>query len=187
MKLTVAIVTWNSGKFMRSCLEGLKDQTFKNFELLIVDNNSSDNTINIVRSEYPTAKIIINKDNLGFCGGHNIGIKNSIGEYYMPYNPDIIADENFLYKMLEAIELEDDIGSVSGKLLRYDLKNNCKTNIIDSTGIYFKKNRRSLDRGAEEVDVGQYEDAQYVFGPSGAAPLYRRSMLESIKLDNQYF
>lgn len=187
-KLTVCIVTWNSEKYIRNCLKSLVKQSYTNFDLLIIDNNSKDNTLQIVNEIAPFAQIIESKTNLGFCGGHNLGMKISKGEYYMPFNPDIVAEENFLLKMVEAIEMSDDItGSVSGKLLRYDPILNKKTNIIDSTGIYFKKNRRSLDRGAEELDNGQYDKVQYVFGSSGAAPLYKKKMLEDIKINEQYF
>lgn len=187
-KLTVCIVTWNSEKYIRNCLKSLNNQTFRDFELLVVDNNSSDNTLGIVNEVTPYAKVIRNQKNTGFCGGHNLGINVSKGKYYMPFNPDIVAEEDFLLKMVEAIELTNDkIGVVSGKLLRFDSVKNEKTNIIDSTGVFFKKNRRSLDRGAEEIDNGQYDRVEYVFGASGAAPLYKRDMLEDIKIDNQYF
>lgn len=187
MKLSVCIVTWNSSKYMESCLKALREQTFKDFELLIVDNNSSDDTVLLAKKYYPESKVIINEENLGFCGGHNIGIQRSVGEYYMPYNPDIIAEPDFLAYMVRAMELDPKVGSVSGKLRRFDPIQNKKTNVIDSTGVYFKKNRRSLDRGSEEIDAGQFDSIQYVFGSSGAAPLYRRTMLEDIKLNEQYF
>ncbi|WP_335575942.1 glycosyltransferase family 2 protein [Neobacillus vireti] len=185
--VTVCIVTWNSAKYIRNALNSINQQSYKDFELLIIDNNSTDNTIEIVKEITPLAKIVENKKNLGFCGGHNLGISLSGGDYYMPFNPDIVAEPDFLEQMVKAIETSDKCGSVSGKLLRFDPLINQKTNIIDSTGVYFKKNRRSLDRGSEEVDRGQYNKAEFVFGASGAAPLYRKEMLEDIKIDNQYF
>lgn len=187
-KVTVCIVTWNSEKYIEKCLRCINNQSFQDFELLVIDNNSLDKTLEIVKKVSPNAKIIKNTKNLGFCGGHNLGIKKSKGIYYMPLNPDVFAERDFLLHMVEAMEsFGDKVGAVSGKLLRFDPIKEVKTNIIDSTGIYFKKNRRSLDRGAEEIDNGQFNKVEYVFGASGAAPLYRKEMLEDIKINDQYF
>lgn len=185
--LSVGIVTWNSEQYIERCLSCLKDQSFQDFELIVVDNGSVDSTVSIIKKIYPSANLIINKENTGFCGGHNLAIKESTGKFYMPYNPDIFAEPTFLEKMIDAATTGNMIGSISGKLLRFDPVENKKTKIIDSTGIYFKKNRRSLDRGAESLDVGQYDNKEYVFGASGAAPLYSKEMLEDIKINDQYF
>jgi len=185
--LTVCIVTWNSSEHIARCLKHLSNQSFSDYELLIIDNNSSDNTREIIEEYAPNAKTVYSETNLGFCGGHNLGISMSDTKYYMPFNPDIVAEKRFLEQMVKSIESSSEIGSVSGKLLRYDPIKNQKTNIIDSTGIIFKKNRRSLDRGAEQVDKGQYNKKEYVFGASGAAPIYRRDMLEDIKINKEYF
>ncbi|MCM3602226.1 glycosyltransferase family 2 protein [Robertmurraya korlensis] len=186
-KVTVGIVTWNSSKFIRKCLELLNVQTYENMEVIIVDNNSKDDTVQIIEEVSPQARIIKSEENLGFCGGHNLAISLADGEYYMPYNPDIFAEENFIEEMVKAIQFDESIGSVSGKLLRCDPATLKKTNVIDSTGVFFQKNRRSLDRGGEEVDTGQYENMEYVFGASGAAPLYKKEALEDIKIGQEYF
>ncbi|MFB1097899.1 glycosyltransferase family 2 protein [Terribacillus sp. JSM ZJ617] len=185
--LTVCIVTWNSSEHIARCLEYLNNQSYSDYELLIIDNNSVDDTREIIKECAPNAKLIHSEKNLGFCGGHNLGINVSNTKYYMPFNPDIVAEKEFLEQMVRSIEGTNDIGSVSGKLLRYDPIKEQKTNVIDSTGIIFKRNRRSLDRGAEEIDKGQYNEMEYVFGASGAAPIYKREMLEDIKINNEYF
>lgn len=185
--LTVCIVTWNSQRHIKNCLDSLRNQTLKDFELIVVDNASKDKTVYIIETECPKAKIIKNKNNLGFCGGHNLGIKLSKGHYYLPLNPDIYLEPNFLSSMLDTIKSGNRIGMVSGKLLRFDPDKQIKTEIIDSTGVYFQRNRRSLDRGAEERDIGQYNHMEYVFGASGAAPLYNKKMLEDIKINGEYF
>ncbi|WP_139691832.1 glycosyltransferase family 2 protein [Sporolactobacillus terrae] len=187
-ELTVCIVTWNSAKYIAKCLKCLSNQSLMDFELLVIDNNSSDNTVEIVRNVYPSSKIIINKKNVGFCGGHNLGITISKGQYYMPLNADIFMENDYLKIMINSIKNnKNKIGMVSGKLLRYDPNAQVKTDIIDSAGVYFCRNRRSLDRGSEEKDVGQYDNIEYVFGASGAAPLYNKKMLNDIRVNNQYF
>jgi GT2 family glycosyltransferase len=79
-------------------------------------------------------------------------------------------------------------GVICGKLLRWDPGNEShRTNIIDSTGIYFTRNMRHLDRGAEEIDHGQYNEAQCVFGASGAAAFFRRDFIADVSVDGEFF
>jgi GT2 family glycosyltransferase len=96
-------------------------------------------------------------------------------------NPDTILRENFLEEMVQGLESRPDCGSASGKLLRLDQIT------IDSTGIVMLRSQRHLDRGAGEPDIGQYDKALDIFGPSGAAALYRRSSLEDVSIDGEYF
>ncbi len=85
-------------------------------------------------------------------------------------------------------ELNPKIGAVCGKLLRWNPGSDPEfTKVIDSTGIYFLPNLRHLDRGADEADRGQFEQAEYVFGATGAAALYRRSMVEDVSVDGEFF
>jgi len=108
----------------------------------------------------------------------------SSGEYILPLNFDIILTSTFVEEMVKAIESFSDVGIVSGRL--YILKGNEKTNIIDSTGIVMQ-GMFPADRGQNEVDLGQYSKIEYIFGVSGAAPLFKRNVLEDIKLNEEYF
>ncbi len=105
----------------------------------------------------------------------------------MPLNADIYLESDFLENMLKTIKSGHRVGMVSGKLMRFDPVSQIKTDIIDSTGVYFQRNRRSLDRGAEERDIGQYNKKELVFGASGASPLYNKEMLEDVKINGEYF
>jgi GT2 family glycosyltransferase len=101
-------------------------------------------------------------------------------------NPDIILEPDFLKVLVDSMDSDPSAGSATGKLLRWtESVNGAK--IIDSTGVYLTRNQRHFDRGSNEVDSGQYDRTEYVFGASGAAAMYRRSMLENIREGSEYF
>jgi GT2 family glycosyltransferase len=103
-------------------------------------------------------------------------------------NPDVILQPDFIGQLVSAAALDSRIGAVCGKLLRWAPGSHAElTSVIDCLGMYFTRNLRHLDRGAEQADHGQYERAEYVFGASGAAALYRRTMVEDISVEGQFF
>lgn len=182
--VSVNIVNWNGLNFLSNCIESIKLQTYKNIEINIIDNNSTDGSVDFLSGKYPDIKLVKNMRNEGFSKAHNQAIMISSGEYILPLNFDIVLSPAFVEEMVKAIESSPKIGIVSGKL--YALKNGGKTNIIDSTGITMQ-GMFPADRGQNETDSGQYDKIEYVFGASGAAPLFRREMLEDIKLNKEYF
>jgi len=182
--VSINIVNWNGLHFLSDCIESITLQTYKNIEINIIDNNSSDGSVDFIKMKYPEIKLIINNQNEGFSRAHNQAIRISSGEYILPLNFDIILAPKYVEEMVKAIELTFDIGTVSGNL--YLLENAEKKNIIDSTGVTMK-GMFPADRGQNEIDCGQYNKIEYVFGASGAAPLFRRKMLEDIKLNKEYF
>ena len=194
-KIYISIVAYNNLKFLPDCLDSIFRQTRKDFEAVLIDNNSTDGTVEFVKNNYPRVKIISNKNNLVFAAGHNqpidLAIKN-IARYILATNPDIILERDYLEKVVSAIEQDREIAGVGGKLLKIfshnqELKKREKTAIIDSTGLKVFKSRRVVERGAGEGDLGQYNKAEEVFGLSGALALYRLSALEDIKIDKEYF
>ena len=99
----------------------------------------------------------------------------------------MLADD-FVARLVEAGAAHPEAGSICGKLLRWDpVSEPHQTRSIDSTGIYFTRNMRHLDRGAEEIDHGQFDRAQYVFGATGAAAMFRRSFVEAVSVDGEFF
>lgn len=187
--LSLVIINYNNKSYLKRCMESILNQTHKNIEIIFIDNQSKDGSFEYMQKEYPNEDILLikNEINNGYAGAANQGIKLSKGKYVMILNPDIIMEEDFLEKMHSYIESDDSIAAVSGKLLKYDFKNDKKLNYIDSAGIVMYKSSRCIDRGQNEEDLGQYDETEQVFGVCGAAPLYRRSALEVIKIDEEYF
>jgi GT2 family glycosyltransferase len=153
-------------------------------EINIIDNDSSDGSVDLLRREYPEIRVVKNAENEGFSRAHNQAIRISSGEYILPLNFDIVLDPRFIEEMVEAIESFPNVGIVSGSL--YTLEEGERADKIDSTGITIK-GMFPGDRGQNEIDCGQYNKREYVFGASGAAPLLSRKMLEDIKLGGEFF
>jgi len=156
--------------------------------VIIVDNASSDGTRALLREVESRWRVIYNASNVGFAAGQNQAIRASVGEWVLCLNPDVVLGPDFVSQLVAAGQSHPDAGAICGKLLRWNpAAEQHKTNVIDSTGIYFTRNMRHLDRGAEERDTGQYERAQYVFGASGAAAMFRRGFIEAVSVEGEFF
>jgi GT2 family glycosyltransferase len=131
-------------------------------------------------------RIIENPTNLGFAGAHNVGIRESRGESYLPLNPDVELTSTYVEKLINTVESDKACGMAQGKLLQWATSKDHPAR-LDSTGVILTKTRRNKDRGHGQVDGGQYDELERIFGAGGAAPLYRREMLEDARIDREYF
>jgi GT2 family glycosyltransferase len=179
--ISVIIVNYNREDLLQQCLESLRGQSFKDFEIIAVDNASQDDSVAMVKSCYPEAKLIQNTANLLFCKAQNQGIGISRGDFILCLNSDVVLNRDYLKEALSGAGIDDKIGMVSGKILRMDKKT------MDSTGLFLGRNRKAVERGYGKIDKGQYNKPGYVFGASGACAFLRRSMLTDIKDENGYF
>lgn len=186
--VSINILTYNAQDLIEPCLDSVLEQTYPNIEVLMVDNASIDNTLSRIMNylasrmqEEPKIRIIENKENLGFAAGHNIGIRESKGEYVLCLNQDVVLDKDFVRNAVEAMEIDDRIAAVQGKLFKVKDIRYPSSDIIDTTGLIMFKNRRIINRGQGEKGKKQYERGE-IFGVDAAVALYRRSVLEDIKL-----
>ena len=179
--ISVNILTYNAQDLIGPCLKSVLKQTYDNIEVLVIDNASTDKTLDVIRKISPKIRIIRNENNSGLSIGYNTGIRESKGEYVLCLNQDVILDEDFVKNAVEAMGVDDKIAAVQGRLLRITNLNELRMDTIDTTGLVIFKNRRIVNQGQGEKDKGQYERGE-IFGVDGAAPLYRRSALEDIKL-----
>lgn len=186
--VSATIVTWNSAKYLAECFAALKDQDYPQIEVILVDNASSDGTRSLLREIESRWRVIYNDRNVGFAAGQNQAIRAAGGEWVLCLNPDVVLNPDFVRQLVAFGEAHPEAGSLCGKLLRWDpASGEHKSGILDSTGIYFTRNMRHLDRGAEERDRGQYDRMQYVFGASGAAAMFRRDFIEAVSVEGQFF
>jgi len=179
-KVAVNIVTFNSAHDIRACLESVRAQTVRNYGIHIFDNASIDETLKVIEP-FEVDYLIHSPVNVGFCKAHNDLAQRFSAEYVLCLNPDTILRPVFIEELVRALDARPDAASASGKLLRMDGKT------IDSTGIIMRREQRHLDRGAGELDNGQYDNPDEIFGPSAAAALYRRRALEDAAIDGRYF
>jgi GT2 family glycosyltransferase len=186
--VSVTIVTYNSGRFIKRCLESVLEQKYPNFDVVVVDNASTDGTIDILEQFAGRCRIYYNDQNIGFAAAQNQAIALSQGDWILTLNPDVLLLPNFIQALVEAGNTDSKTGTVCGKLLTilstFDLP---ETQLVDSTGIYFTPMLRHLDRGSQEVDNGHYLNFEYVFGATAAAALYRRTMIEDISIAGEFF
>jgi len=181
-EFSIIIVGQNVRWLIRQCLESIYNQSFRDFEVVFVDNNSNDGTKEFIRSYYPEVTLLENKENLGFCAATNQGIEVSKGRFVCTLNCDVILDKDFLLNIFNGLKgLDRRIGMATGKILRFDRKR------IDSTGIILTRLRRFYDRGSNELSDDRYNKPERVFGPCAAAGVYKKDMLDDLKIDGEYF
>ena len=179
--VSVTIVTYNSGRFIKRCIESVLAQKYPLKEIIVIDNASTDGTIDLLDQFEDRCRIVFNDENHGFSAAQNQAIELSNGEWILTLNPDVVLFPNFLQALVDAGSRDPKIGTVCGKLLAmsatFDLP---EKPIVDSTGIYFNPMLRHLDRGSQQEDNGEYLNHEYVFGATAAAALYRREMIDDI-------
>ncbi|MCZ2074570.1 MAG: glycosyltransferase family 2 protein [Bryobacteraceae bacterium] len=186
--ISVTIVTYNSGRFIKTCLESVLEQMCSEKEIIVVDNGSTDGTCDILEQFEDRCHVIYNQENAGFAAAQNQAIRLSSGEWILTLNPDVLLLPNFIRSLVEAGNLDSRIGSVCGKLLAMSASFDMPDKpLVDSTGIFFTPMLRHLDRGSQEIDNGHYMKHEYVFGATAAAALYRRQMIDDISIDGEFF
>ena len=183
-EVSVLILNYNGAKFIEACLQSVLAQDYPTTEIIVIDNASNDESADIVKEGFPGVVLLEAGANLGFAGGMNLGIKNSRGEFVLLLNPDVVLDKGFLSAMVEAIESDVSVGSVSGKVYKLEER---EAHLLDTTGHVIFKNRLFTDRGDGEPDTGQYDSIEEIFGTCAGTGLYRRKMLEDVKIGDEYF
>lgn len=186
--VSVTIANWNSKAFILDCLKSITNQEYPAIEIIIVDNNSSDNSL-LVIEEFVSknkldVKIIRNNKNEGFAKAHNQAIAECEGEFILVLNFDVVLSEKFIKNMVKEMHMDKSIGFLSGKIFSNEVRN-CRR-VIDTTGVELR-NLFCCDRGQAEVDKGQFEKREYIFGVSGCASFYRRDMIDDIMFGKEYF
>ncbi|AIQ14739.1 glycosyltransferase family 2 protein [Paenibacillus durus] len=209
--VSIHIVTYNSEDDIINCLEAGFRQDYPIEKIIIVDNASSDHTVERIQSHYkldnrlettedsasgvthtetPAAlteqpvyslHLIQNQTNTGFAPAHNQAIAASDADYVLVLNPDVTLAPDYVSRLVARMEANPGIGSATGKLLF-----KADPGTVDSTGLRMNKARRAFDRGAGEPAENWMEPGE-VFGVSGAAAMYSRRMIEAISVDGEFF
>ncbi|HLB66231.1 MAG TPA: glycosyltransferase family 2 protein [Candidatus Saccharimonadales bacterium] len=185
MKTDIAIIVpnWNGAEYIADCLHSLETQTAKAL-VIVVDNGSSDKSVELIQKKFPAIEIVRLEKNHGFAGGVNKGLELAIKrgyKYAALLNNDAVAETTWLQVLVATANQHPKTGVVTGKLLRDDKKH------IDSTGELYSIWGMPFPRGRNEVDKGQYDDQTEIFAASGGASLYRVEMLKEIGLFDEDF
>jgi len=184
----ISIVTFNSSRYIRRCLNAVMAQKGIRVTVVVVDNASADGTAAILGEFGNRIQVIWNQSNVGFAEAQNQGIRASRAEWVLTLNPDLLMEEDFVRRLVDAGELDARAGAVCGKLLSIGKGfQPLAERRIDSTGLFFTPTVRHFDRGSRELDDGAYDRAEYVFGACAAAALYRRQMIDDVSIDGGFF
>lgn len=176
--VSAAILNWNGGDLAVECLRSLLRQTHPIADRIVVDNASSDGSLERMKAEDPGLKVISNPHNLGFAVAANQAVAAAKGRWLLLANLDVGFEPDYVARLVAAGEGDPKIGSVTGKLLRP--RANAEAAIVDSTGHILYRNGWAANRGEGLPDTGQWERPGEVFGVTGAAPLYRMEMLREV-------
>ncbi|KKU49035.1 MAG: Glycosyl transferase family protein [Parcubacteria group bacterium GW2011_GWA2_46_9] len=187
MKIAVQLVTWNGQLFLADCLSSLSNQTFQDWQIFIIDNNSTDRTPNIIHrwldhhiAQYSFKTLPLN---VGFAPGHNLLLQSHDAPYVFILNQDVLLEPNYLYELICCLEARRQSGSATGCLFRWESRHGqlIKTDILDSTGLEIYRTHRVVERGRGE-DSLLSDDVEEVFGVPATAALYRRVALDETVL-----
>jgi len=185
--VSVIVINYNGSDFVIDCLKALETQSFMDFETLIIDNASTDGSLEKIRrflggsSLRSHVKLIPLKMNVGFAGGNIEGLKHSHGEYIALLNNDTGPDGRWLEELAMNMDNDPEVGICASKLVVHG------THIIDSAGDGFSTALRGFKRGELE-NIHLYDKREYIFGACAGAALYRRKMIDEVGfLDKDFF
>lgn len=186
-KVVIIILNWNGKENTINCLESLKLTTYSNYEIIVVDNGSTDGSARYFNNHYSEIGLIENGENLGFAEGNNVAIREVLKREEIKYiallNNDTIVKPDWLEKLVNALESDEKIGSCQPKILSL-----INPDTIDAVGIYIDRYGGAAQEGHNEKDLGQYDRITEVFGVCAGAALYRANMLNQIGLfDKDFF
>jgi len=189
-KVAVVILNWNGVHFLEKFLSSVINSTYSNFELVVGDNASTDESLEFIKSNYPSVRIILNDKNYGFAEGYNRVLEQVEADYYVLLNSDVEVSTDWIEPVIQLMESDAKIAVAQPKILSYTNKNQFEYagaagGYLDFLGYPFCRGR-IFD--SVELDHGQYDDISEIFWASGAALFIKRDRWLEVKgLDSDFF
>jgi GT2 family glycosyltransferase len=183
VRTAVVIPTWNGRDDLPACLESLRRQTVA-IEIVVVENGSSDGTVELLRESYPDVTVLAQPVNLGFAGGVNVGLRYALhrGHAFVALlNNDAVAEPTWVEHLVAEMSRDERVGMVASKFVTIDGER------LDSTGECYSVWGLPFPRGRGEERLDAYDDMTELFGASGGSTLYRADMLRDIGLFDEDF
>jgi GT2 family glycosyltransferase len=181
--LSIIIPHYNAKAYLSPCLEALERQSYSHLEIILVDNGSSDGSVELTRHNYPQVKIVELGHNLGLTGAINRGVAQASGEIVVALNNDTEVAPDWAQALVDVLQAYPDAGIVASKMLLFDERDK-----LHSAGDGFGTDGIPINRGVWQQDTGQFDSDRYIFGGCGGAVAYRRDMLADIGLfDEELF
>jgi GT2 family glycosyltransferase len=169
--VSVIILSWNGTNHIYRCIDHIYKQTYTNLEVIIVDNYSTDGSIEKISNLYPNCIYIYNNLNKGYAAGMNQGIKISKGDFIIPLNQDVCLEQNFITECYNRIILDSSIGVIGGRVYSW-VGDQLTNNLRKGEGEYTSWRKRFQGKGGVVVENNE----AFVFQPSGSLPFCRKNM-----------
>jgi len=200
----IHILTWNDRRYLPDLFESLQEQTYADFSVRILDNGSTDETLEYLQQHFPKTLVARNVKNAGFAEGHNQLMRYTLDHLpdreddalILIMNSDMILATTLIEELVKAAQdYEDIVGGFQPKLYRAFaeqmgdevLEETVRSDILDTTGLRVSRSWRMGDRGAGEMDKGQYDECVDIFAPTGAIALYRVATVKNLLYQNEFF
>ncbi|MCG3139651.1 MAG: hypothetical protein HDKAJFGB_00545 [Anaerolineae bacterium] len=179
-RVSIIIPNWNGARLLPVCLRALARQTFRDFESVVVDNASADDSRALLARDFPDVRVLALDANYFFAGAVNRGIRGTASEIVVLLNNDTEAEATWLEELVSALDANPRAGMAATKLRLFDERTK-----LHSAGDFYRRDGTPGNRGVWEIDAGQYDDARAappLFGVCGGACAYRRALLDDIGL-----
>ena len=178
--VSIIILNYNAGKLLEECIDSIYKSNYKNFEIIVVDNNSKDNSHIACNEKFSSINLIENKKNLGYCEGNNVGIRNGNGEFVIILNPDTIVDPNWINELLNGYQKFGD-GIYQPKFLTIDNKS-----IIQSTGNMIQLFGFGYSRNKGDKDENQFNSIESINYASGTCLFTSKQIFTKLDLFDSF-
>jgi GT2 family glycosyltransferase len=173
VKTSVIVLSWNGMDYLEGCLNAVLSQNYPDFEVIVVDNASTDGSADFVAERYPQVRLIRNERNLGFSAGNNVGLRAATGDVLVLLNQDTVVQTEWLSSLVKAISVNQTVGVAGSKALYPD-------GTIQHAGGYVNERGEGKHYGYQQEDVGQFDQLRDVDYVTGAALAITRQALESV-------
>lgn len=173
--LSVIIPNWNGAHHLSTCLDALREQSYPRIEVIVVDNASTDESQQLLRTRYPEVRMLVLERNWGLTGAMNRGLQLARGALIASLNNDTQVTPEWAAALVHALQKHPEAGMAASKILLFD-----RRDVLHSAGDMYGLDGIPINRGVWQRDEGQFDREEYIWGACGGAALYRRAMLEDI-------
>lgn len=181
-EVCVIIPNWNGRKLLEVSMDALVKQTFQEFDVIVVDNGSTDNSVEFLKVNYPHIQIVTLDKNYGFATAINAGVKNTECPYVIFLNNDTEVDKNWVKEIYLCAKNNPEVASVCSKLLNFDDRKK-----IDGVGIQINEVGQARSIGWEQKDEGQYQKEMFILGATGGGALFKREIFIKVGMFDEHF
>lgn len=182
IRVSIVIPNWNGAHLLGPCLDSLNKMTYQDFEIIVVDDGSTDNSLKLLHEKYPDVRCVKLASNHGFARAVNEGIKQAQGKFIALLNNDIEVEPDWLERLVGGLTAHPEHDIAASLMLYHDLRD-----VIYNAGDRFHPWGAGGARGEGETNLGQYDHEQEVFGACAGAALYRKEVFDRIGLFDETF